>query len=98
MIWSRLRSLRTWRNRPVAPPFVRRFFAVVPGWTISAPGLRLYSMQLPVFLRPKLGCNKVHGKNVYAMTGRERVLAVFAGQKADHIPCMPITMTFAADI
>jgi MtaA/CmuA family methyltransferase len=32
------------------------------------------------------------------MTGRERVLAVLAGQKTDHIPCMPITMTFAADI
>ncbi len=32
------------------------------------------------------------------MTGRERILAVLAGQKADHIPCMPITMTFAADI
>jgi MtaA/CmuA family methyltransferase len=32
------------------------------------------------------------------MTGRERILAVLAGQYADHIPCMPITMTFAADI
>jgi MtaA/CmuA family methyltransferase len=32
------------------------------------------------------------------MTGRERILALLAGQKADHIPCMPITMTFAADI
>ncbi len=35
---------------------------------------------------------------MYAMTGRERILAVLAGHKADHIPCMPITMTFAADI
>jgi MtaA/CmuA family methyltransferase len=32
------------------------------------------------------------------MTGRERVLAVLAGHEADHIPCMPITMMFAADI
>jgi hypothetical protein len=32
------------------------------------------------------------------MTGRERILAVFDGQKPDHLPCMPITMTFAADI
>jgi MtaA/CmuA family methyltransferase len=32
------------------------------------------------------------------MTGRERILAVLSGQKADHIPSMPITMMFAADI
>lgn len=32
------------------------------------------------------------------MTGRERILAVLAGTEADHIPCMPITMTFAGDI
>jgi len=32
------------------------------------------------------------------MTGRERILAVLAGTKADSLPCMPITMTFAADI
>jgi MtaA/CmuA family methyltransferase len=32
------------------------------------------------------------------MTGRERVLAVLAGQKPDHLPFMPITMMFAADI
>jgi MtaA/CmuA family methyltransferase len=32
------------------------------------------------------------------MTGRERILAVLAGQMADHLPCMPITMMFAADI
>jgi MtaA/CmuA family methyltransferase len=32
------------------------------------------------------------------MTGRERILAVLAGQKPDHLPCMPITMMFAADI
>ena len=32
------------------------------------------------------------------MTGRDRILAVLAGQQPDHIPCMPITMTFAADI
>ena len=32
------------------------------------------------------------------MTGRERILAVLAGRHADHIPCMPITMMFAADI
>ena len=32
------------------------------------------------------------------MTGRERILAVLAGQKADRLPCMPITMMFAADI
>ena len=36
--------------------------------------------------------------NVHAMTGRERILAVLAGQKTDRIPCMPITMMFAADI
>jgi MtaA/CmuA family methyltransferase len=32
------------------------------------------------------------------MTGRERILAVLAGEKAGSLPCMPITMTFAADI
>ena len=32
------------------------------------------------------------------MTGRDRILAILAGQQPDHIPCMPITMTFAADI
>jgi MtaA/CmuA family methyltransferase len=32
------------------------------------------------------------------MMGRERILAVLAGQMADHLPCMPITMMFAADI
>lgn len=32
------------------------------------------------------------------MTGRERILAVLRGQKTDHLPCMPITMMFAADI
>lgn len=31
------------------------------------------------------------------MTGKERVLAALAGQPADHLPCMPITMMFAAD-
>ena len=32
------------------------------------------------------------------MTGRERVLAVFAGEQPDRLPCMPITMMFAADV
>ena len=32
------------------------------------------------------------------MTGRERILAVLAGQDADHLPFMPITMTFAGDV
>lgn len=32
------------------------------------------------------------------MTGRERILAVLAGEKADSLPCMPITMGFAADV
>lgn len=32
------------------------------------------------------------------MTGRERIFAVLAGQEPDHLPCMPITMMFAADI
>jgi MtaA/CmuA family methyltransferase len=32
------------------------------------------------------------------MTGRERILAILAGHQADHLPCMPITMMFAADI
>jgi MtaA/CmuA family methyltransferase len=32
------------------------------------------------------------------MTGRERILAVLAGQKTDHLAFMPITMMFAADI
>ncbi|MGO8718636.1 MAG: uroporphyrinogen decarboxylase family protein [Acidobacteriaceae bacterium] len=32
------------------------------------------------------------------MTGRERILAILTGQKSDHLPCMPITMMFAADI
>jgi len=31
------------------------------------------------------------------MTGRERVLALLAGQPVDHLPLMPITMMFAAD-
>ena len=35
---------------------------------------------------------------MHVMTGRERMLAVLAGQKTDHLPCMPITMMFAADI
>jgi MtaA/CmuA family methyltransferase len=32
------------------------------------------------------------------MTGRERILAMFAGRSPDHIPSMPITMMFAADV
>jgi MtaA/CmuA family methyltransferase len=32
------------------------------------------------------------------MTGRERILAVLAAEKADSLPCMPITMMFAADV
>jgi MtaA/CmuA family methyltransferase len=32
------------------------------------------------------------------MNGRERIIAVLDGRKADRIPCMPITMTFATDI
>lgn len=32
------------------------------------------------------------------MTGRERILALLHGKQADHLPCMPITMMFAADI
>ena len=32
------------------------------------------------------------------MTSRERIFAVLGGLKADHLPCMPITMMFAADI
>ena len=32
------------------------------------------------------------------MTGRERILAVLGGRKPDRLPCMPITMMFAADI
>lgn len=35
---------------------------------------------------------------MHTMTGRERILAVLAGERADHLPCMPITMMFAADI
>ncbi len=31
------------------------------------------------------------------MNSRERVLAMMAGQPVDHLPCMPITMMFAAD-
>src|ERR1700758_834714 len=37
-------------------------------------------------------------REVGLMTGRERVLAVLAGQEPDHVPCMPITMMFAADV
>ncbi len=37
-------------------------------------------------------------ESVHAMTGRERILAVLAGRKPDRLPCMPITMMFAADI
>lgn len=32
------------------------------------------------------------------MTGRERILAVLAGEEADRFPSMPITMMFAADV
>jgi MtaA/CmuA family methyltransferase len=32
------------------------------------------------------------------MNGHERILAVVGGEKADRLPCMPITMMFAADI
>lgn len=32
------------------------------------------------------------------MTGRERIVAVLNGQRADHLACMPITMMFAADL
>ena len=32
------------------------------------------------------------------MTGRERILAVLKGETPDHIPLMPITMMFAADV
>ena len=32
------------------------------------------------------------------MTGRQRALAVLDGRHADHLPCMPITMMFAADV
>jgi len=32
------------------------------------------------------------------MTGRERILAVLAGQETDRLASMPITMMFAADI
>jgi len=32
------------------------------------------------------------------MNGRERINAVLEGRKADRLPCMPITMTFATDI
>jgi MtaA/CmuA family methyltransferase len=31
------------------------------------------------------------------MNGRERVLALLEGKPVDHLPCMPITMQFAAD-
>jgi MtaA/CmuA family methyltransferase len=33
-----------------------------------------------------------------SMTGRERILAALAGREPDSLPCMPITMMFAADI
>ncbi|HOD51449.1 MAG TPA: uroporphyrinogen decarboxylase family protein [Candidatus Hydrogenedentes bacterium] len=32
------------------------------------------------------------------MTGRERVLAMIEGREVDHLPLMPITMMFAADL
>lgn len=32
------------------------------------------------------------------MTGRERILALLAGNTPDHVPAMPITMMFAADV
>src|ERR1035438_7512290 len=32
------------------------------------------------------------------MTGRERVLAALSERRADHLPCMPISMMFAADV
>jgi MtaA/CmuA family methyltransferase len=32
------------------------------------------------------------------MIGRERIIAVLAGREVDNLPCMPITMMFAADL
>ena len=32
------------------------------------------------------------------MTGRERILAMLEGRGVDHLPLMPITMMFAADL
>ena len=32
------------------------------------------------------------------MTGRERVRAMMRGETTDHLPLMPITMMFAADL
>jgi MtaA/CmuA family methyltransferase len=40
----------------------------------------------------------INETGAHTMTGRERVLAVLHGRKADHLPCMPITMMFAADV
>jgi len=37
-------------------------------------------------------------REVCLMTGRERALAILAGQKADHLAFMPITMMFAAHV
>jgi len=31
------------------------------------------------------------------VTSRERVIAMLEGRPVDHLPCMPITMMFAAD-
>lgn len=47
-------------------------------------------------LRKDLYCDQEKG--THSMTGRERILAILSGQKTDHIPSMPITMMFAADI
>ena len=37
------------------------------------------------------------GTKETVMNGRERVLALLEGRPVDHLPCMPITMQFAAD-
>lgn len=69
-----------------------------PRWTFTAPGLRLTAMLLSAPLLLPGGARAARRKERAIMTGRERLLAVLSGNKVDHIPCMPITMTFAGDI
>jgi len=49
-------------------------------------------------LKIETGGTRADGMSVRGMTGRERVLAVLGGEKADRLALMPITMMFAADI
>ena len=64
---------------------------------IKVFGFVPYYGEIPIIFK-WLRQSTVSGRNTHAMTGRERILAVLNGQKADHLANMPITMMFAADV